>query len=221
MTRYRRRRRTLAAAGLLLLLTAAWLLVSFERRVTPVLAAMAQRQAEIIGVDTLNRSLAKQIGSQIAYQDLILLQHDRQGHVSFMQVNTTAINRLVAELQQGIQADLSNLGETSLAIPLGLVLGSDLLAAYGPQFRVRIIPQGTTRVVLDQDFSHAGINQTRHTIYLSVETRVKVMVPLQREDMVVRTRTPLVEAVILGPVPQQYLNLDWGLSPWGRTGDAT
>lgn len=218
MTKYRRRRRAQAAAALVLLFTAAWLLVGFERHLTPVLAAMAQRQAEVIGVDALNRSLAQHIGSQVAYQDLVQLQHDQQGHVSFMQVNTTAINRLVTLLQQDIQTDLKNIGETSLSIPMGLILGSDLLAAYGPKFRVRIIPQGTTRIALDQDFSHAGINQTRHTIYLSVETRVRVMVPLQREDMVVRTRTPLVEAVIVGPVPDQYLNLNWGLRPWSGTG---
>lgn len=216
MSRYRRQRRAMAALGLLLLLTAAWLVAAFQRHLSPVLTAMAQRQAEIMGVDTLSRSLASHLGGQIAYQDLIVLQHDRQGQVSFMQVNTTAINRLVAELQQAIQQDLKSMATTPVELPLGLLLGSDLLAAYGPRIKVRIVPLGTVRLVLDQAFTHAGINQTRHTIYLSVETHIRVMVPLHREDMVVQTKTPLVEAVIVGPVPAQYLNLDWSLTPWGR-----
>ncbi|HLS88818.1 MAG TPA: sporulation protein YunB [Sphingobacteriaceae bacterium] len=220
MWRYRRQRRAMAALGLLLLLAAAWLAVACRRHLSPVLAAMAQRQAEIIGVDTLSRSLARHLGGQIAYQDLIALRYDRQGQVSFMQVNTTAVNRLVAGLQQAIQQDLQAMGAATVELPLGLVLGSDLLAAYGPRFKVRIVPQGTVRLALDQAFTHAGINQTRHTIYLSVETHVRIMVPLHREDMVVKTKTPLVEAVIVGPVPDQYLNLDWSLTPWGREGEA-
>lgn len=216
MSRYRRQRRAMAALGLLLLLSAAWLAVACRRHLSPVLTAMAQRQAEIAGVDTLSRSLARHLGGEIAYQDLIDLRYDRQGQVSFMQVNTTAVNRLVANLQQAIQQDLQAMGVSTVELPLGLLLGNDLLAAYGPRFKVRIVPLGTVRLAMDQAFNHAGINQTRHTIYLSVETHVRIMVPLHREDMVVRTKTPLVEAVIVGPVPDQYLNLDWSLTPWGR-----
>lgn len=213
MIRRRRRRQMLAVGGLLLMLVSLWLLAGLERRLKPVLTVMALRQAEIIGVETLGESLSQHVGD-VSYQDLIVLQHDQQGRIAFMQVNTTTINRLAADLQQAMQRDLKNLHGTVVQVPLGTALGGGFFSAYGPRLKVRIVPVGTVRVTLDQDFAHAGINQTRHTIYLNAQTRMQVAIPLHQESIKVETRTPLVEAIIVGPVPQQYLNLNWSGLPW-------
>ncbi|MEX2355666.1 MAG: sporulation protein YunB [Thermaerobacterales bacterium] len=216
MGRNRNGRSVLAVILLVAVITAAASLLVFERTMAPVLVALAERQAEIMGVETVSRALNRHIADEVAYEDLIDLKLDQSGQVAFMQLNTTSIHRIVADIQATIQGELDDLSGTTFDIPLGLVLGSDLLAAYGPPFKARMLPYGTVRVVLDQAFEHAGINQTRHTIYLNVEARVRVMVPLQQDDVVVTTRTPLVEAVIVGPVPTHYLNLDLGMLPWTR-----
>mgnify|MGYP001286303416 CR=1 FL=1 len=207
----RRRRRGALARLPALLLVLVLLLVAFtaERRMAPVLAAYARKQAEILGVDAVAHAVRHAIAEQVRYQDLIVVDRDEAGRVTFMQVNTVLMSRILADVEEQVQDALRDLTGTTFAVPLGLLLGSDLLAAYGPAITARVLSLGSAEVSFEQAFQTAGVNQTRHTIYLEAKARLRVLVPLLSEETIVRTRVPVVETVIVGPVPDQYLNLDW------------
>ena len=57
------------------------------------------------------------------------------------------------------------------------------------------------------DFEDAGINQTRHRIYLEVNTKVKVVIPLTTDTKEVKAEIPICETVIIGDVPNSYINI--------------
>ena len=83
------------------------------------------------------------------------------------------------------------------------ILGIDILAAYGPELKMRIIPAGyTVPPRLVDSFSTAGINQTRHKIYLSLTAKVKLIVPFKSRTIDVHADVPVTEVVILGRVPR-------------------
>ncbi len=68
-------------------------------------------------------------------------------------------------------------------LPLGQLLGSQLLAGRGPDVPIVIVPVGTVESRVYDVFEEAGINQTRHKIYLEVKTMVRVVVPLLRSHV--------------------------------------
>jgi sporulation protein YunB len=214
----RGRRRRLRSAGrpaawglaaVALALLALW----FDRSTAPTLQAFAQREARSLAVLAIERAVRQQLGGGLRYDDLVVVHRDSQGRVTLIQVDTVRLSRLLASLQGAIQGELAGLERAPIGIPLGVVLGSDLLAAYGPRLRAAVLPVGTVSVGVQQRFEQAGINQARHVIVATVEARMRVAVPLHAEELLVRTELPLVDTVIVGPVPEQWFGLPWPAAP--------
>ena len=88
-----------------------------------------------------------------------------------------------------------------------------MLAKYGPQLKVSIEPIGTVSVNFKTSFQSAGINQTRHRIYLEAKTQVKVVIPLTTSTKEVKTEIPICETIIVGDVPQSYVNVPEEIVP--------
>ena len=86
-------------------------------------------------------------------------------------------------------------------------MNSPILARYGPQLKVSIEPIGTVSVDFKTSFESAGINQTRHTIYLEAKTQVKVVIPLTTSTKEVKVKIPICETIIVGEVPESYVNV--------------
>lgn len=212
--RGRRRRIGLPAVivFLLFVLTASFVLL--ERSVTPTLVAIATKQAHALAVDVIFQAIQEEVARGVEYSDLVNKEVDRDGRVSFMQPNLIEINRVLTHVAIAVQNDLKQMRNLTFGIPLGQILGSQLFAVYGPTVQVGIIPLGTVRVLIDEVFEEAGINQTRHVIHLVVRSDLQVVVPLYKEKIEVETQLPLAEAIIVGPVPSTYLNFNLSSFPF-------
>jgi hypothetical protein len=71
---------------------------------------------------------------------------------------------------------------------------------------VKIIPAKQVTVEVENRFEQAGINQTRHLINFKINSRIKIAVPLVDKDVEVATTIPLADTIIVGSVPDTYLN---------------
>ncbi|WP_081328570.1 sporulation protein YunB [Neomoorella thermoacetica] len=190
----------LVLAGLLLLLLLEW-------RLGPALEAVAATQARWVATEAMQQAVLDKITGQVSYNNLIQPGNSDGGQVVFMQADALGISRLQAAAQLAIQERLARLQGKTYYLPLGQILGLKLLAAYGPPVPLRFVPMGTVKVNVGDTFESAGINQTRHRIYLQAESEVQVVAPFSREKVQVATTIPVAEAIIVGPVPQTYVSL--------------
>jgi len=87
-------------------------------------------------------------------------------------------------------------------VPLNNVFNIQIVKL--PSIRIRIIPQGAVAVDFATEFESTGINQTRHRIYLTVSSKVRVVFPLLHITVPVDTKIPIADAIIVGPVPKVY-----------------
>jgi sporulation protein YunB len=125
-----------------------------------------------------------------------------------MQPNIVRINQLASDTTLSINSALKGLEKEKFYIPVGQVLGSQLIANYGPRIKVSIYPIGTVKTTVFDKFEEAGINQTRHRLYLSVDSQVRVVVPLITSNVRVKTQVPVTDTIIVGQVPKTYVRLD-------------
>ena len=79
-----------------------------------------------------------------------------------------------------------------------------LLAGRGPCLRVRMQSVGTATARFDNQFSSAGINQTRHRIILDVDVHVSILLPGLTTYTKVSNEISVAETVIVGGVPETY-----------------
>lgn len=181
-----------------------------ESNMKPTILAVAKAYAEQIAVRAIQDAINEKVAKSVEYKDLIFIRTDNRGRVVLMQANTIKINSLAADTTLEIQKSLAKLEGKVIPIPVGQVLKSQLLAAYGPKIHVTLVPMGTVKVKVIDDFQQAGINQTRHRIFLNVTGKVKIIIPLVSDNVEVATQVPIAETIIVGEVPQTFLNVDLG-----------
>jgi len=192
---------------IILVLCGLYFFYIIDRNLKPTIIQIAQSRAHIIATEAMNNALYEKVLSNTEYEDLMMIHKDAQQRVTIMQANTIKISRIVSEANLAIKETLKNLQGETFKIPLGQALGSPLLAHYGPDVNVKIIPVGTVNVGFVDRFQEAGINQVRHILYLNIETTVKIVVPLVTENVVVNNQIPIAETIIIGEVPNTYFGL--------------
>lgn len=183
-----------------------------DRALRLTIYEMAEVRAVQMATEAINNAVRAEVAEgNTRYQDLVEIHKDSSGKVSLVQANTVNLNKVAADTTLAAQAALIRLQEGSISIPLGQVTGIHLLANYGPRIRVSILPIGTVKVVVSDRFEQAGINQTRHSIYLCYDTDVRIIVPLKSGRAGVVTQVPVAESIIVGEVPSTYVSLPGGL----------
>ncbi|KGJ49212.1 sporulation protein [Clostridium sp. NCR] len=181
--------------------------IYIDNKLRPTITVIAETKAEELANKSINKAVASVIDNSVKYEDLINVKTGENGKITMMQANSIAMNEIASQVALEIQSEMKKIKTTSTYIPIGTALGSPLLAKYGPKIKVSIEPIGNVYVDFGTDFESSGINQTRHRIYLKAKTQVKVVVPLTTSTKEVKNQIPICETVIVGDVPQSYVNV--------------
>lgn len=195
-----------------LLLLAGYLFL--DARVRPIIISKARMEVTQMAVAAINKTVQKEVSSgDMDYQDFITVQRDYNGRVALMQANTVSINQMASEIALEVQKELQNLKTKQVTVSIGHLLNSYIFANIGPRVKVRIEPLGTVDVNVIDRFEQAGINQTRHKIYLDFTTTVRVGLPLPLHSNYVKVATtvPVAESIIVGDVPNAVINMSGGV----------
>ena len=148
----------------------------------------------------------EKIVSQIEYQDIVLVHKDETGKIVLIQPNTIMLNQIMSRTLMEVTDYMGQLQNETIEIPAGELTGSKLLAGYGPKMRVKVIPTGQVHINVLNKFDQAGINQTRHLIYFEVKNKMKIAVPFFNDEIQVSSTIPLAETIIVGDVPETYVD---------------
>ena len=165
-----------------------WLTVIFTLLLALTVAVVLHMKPVVVDLATartsnaVNRIVVAAVNDavdsgRIDYEQLVDFDKDAEGHVTALRSNMAAFNRLQASIADDILQRMAEVSSTDLAIPIGTLTGSPLLAGRGPCLRVRMQSVGTATARFDNQFSSAGINQTRHRIILDVDVHVSILLP--------------------------------------------
>lgn len=162
-----------------------------------------QMMAEAIHSVVLNELESKHYG----YDDFVNIERAEDGTIQTISLNMVQANTLKSNISLTIQQELGD-SQQQTGVPIGTLLGSDLLRGHGLRIPLKISVLGNTAVDLKSTFDSAGINQTRHQIYLEITVTVYSYLSGVSSTSEVTTTVPVAETVIVGEVPQMYANLN-------------
>ncbi len=183
-----------------------------DRSLRAAILKIAEVEVVQLATQAIYESVQQEIWDHnLQYQDFVQIHKDNQGRVVFMQANTVKVTRLAAEITLAAQRSLQQLKGQTLSLPLGVLTGTQLLANKGPRIKVTLAPMGTVQVNVRDKFEPAGINQTRHRIWLDFDTRVRIVIPTMAAQAEIPTQVPLAESIIVGEVPDTFVNISGGL----------
>lgn len=167
------------------------------------LVAVAENEARDKGIAAINRIALTNL-SNTKYEDLVVYEKDKDGHIAAYHINTGLVNKIASEAAVSVREEFRRLSTEKFGIPLGTLTGSRILATHGPVIPVPLIPVGTVIVDIQQSFKSEGINQTRHSIWLHATARVRVVLPFVSREVEVTYDMPVTDTVIVGAVPTSY-----------------
>ncbi len=178
-----------------------------EKNLESVILDMAYARAEAMAVEYMHEAVRDVMGDEINYQDMMTVRTDENGRVTMLQANAVRMNELAAFTALQAQARLESADAQSVSIPLGAALGIPFFSALGPRIRVRIVPVSAVSAAFSTEFESAGINQTRHKIYLSLRTTVRLVIPSGARQVSLGSQVLIAESIIVGEVPQSYVQV--------------
>lgn len=196
-------RRLLVVLMLLLLLTLAACSL-YLRSISRSMAISDAKDAVNLAVNNCVNRIMRENDYDNSY--FITLEKDSEGNISAITTNTAHINELSSRLMTEI-ADAANSEMLNLRIPLGSLLGSNLLMGRGPDVPVEVIMLTSSFVRFDNELISTGINQSRHVITLKADVDIDILIPWSTISTTVETDVLIAETVIVGRVPHTYLSL--------------
>ena len=200
---FRRKRLLLWIIALLALIIYTYRYI--DKNIRPSIIAISEVKAKQVTTQAINNTIKNKIKNDIAYDDLMFVHYDNEGKVTLMQANTMLMNSVASEVALEVQNELKEISESIIKVPLNNAFNTDLITL--PSINIQIIPQGSVVVDFATEFESTGINQTRHRIYIIVTTDIKLIVPLISENITVTTNIPIAETIIVGDVPEQFINV--------------
>lgn len=209
-----RTRRRLPSA-LLPLLAIAALSGGFFRylsaQLTPLVSTMAvSKTVNLISLAISEETDFSLADEQLSYQDFVDVQTGATGQVTALSFKTAESTSYKHRVVAGLIERIEQIDPDELAIPMGNLSGILLLSALGPSIRVHIQSVGDITAEYDNEFVSAGVNQTKHSVYLDVSVTVYLLIPGEVIPVTVNEKVCIAETVIVGEVPGTYLNLQDG-----------
>ncbi len=178
-----------------------------DNNLRPVILSMAEARARVMAVQAMNDAVYEVMREGGVYSDLMTVMMDAGGRVAMMQANTARMNELSTQTVLAVQRNLENIANSGINVPLGAALGSKLLAGSGPLVHVNVVPVGAVSTEFVSEFSSAGINQTRHRIFLQLSTTVQMIIPTGTKMAAVTAQVPVAESIIVGEVPTSFVDV--------------
>lgn len=171
-----------------------------------VIRELARTQVMNSTSDLTNDAIAKQMAEGvIQYDRIVFFEKDLDGKITALKTNMSEINRLKTDILNMINDEILALDTADIGIPLGSLFLPEFFSGKGPAIPVRVLSIRNSDAVFASEFSHAGINQTLHQLTMEVSVDVSVLVLAKTESFTVTSQVVVAETVIVGEVPQTYL----------------
>ncbi|MBU3190938.1 sporulation protein YunB [Clostridium bowmanii] len=180
----------------------------FDRTVMPTVMAVADAEMRAKATEIVNRAIINEYSKQFKYDEIIRVDKDSEGNIVMLKADTLKMNKIACDVALESQKELMKLGEIGIKIPIGYITRNNILSYYGPCITINMQPIGLVETKYSSEFESAGINQTRHKIYVKVKTTVRVIIPLRSNDIEVANEIPIAETIIVGKTPNTAIGLD-------------
>ena len=210
MKRYRRPknkwRRRIGFCAAVLIFVGAVILIHVN--ITKVLISVAEASMRSITTVAVNDAVYYTLSDKIRYEELITVSRDEEGSITGITSNSFEINRIARDTAYMSQQNLTKMSEAGVDVPLGAFFGIEAWVGFGPHINMKIIPISNVECRFASTFAEAGVNQTKHSIYLEVVADISIITPSGTRNFASLTEILICESVLVGKVPDTYLQAD-------------
>lgn len=175
--------------------------------VNKVIVNIAQANVKKILTDSVNIAIEKTLyGSEIKYDDLVVVVKDKNEKISSITTNSIEINKISNSLAKSTQESLEKNTTLGINIPIGTCSGISIFNGKGSDVNFSLSPIGNVVCLFNSEFVKAGINQTQHKIYITIQADINVNLPIKNCLVSENVEFLICESIIVGDIPSTYFD---------------
>ena len=195
---------------ILLMIIACFLIFiyAFDKIIAPTVLLVSDSEMQAKTLDIINTNIAEVYTEKFNYNDVIKVQKDSYGAIKMINADTIKLNELATEVAIKSQRDIKEVGSIGVKMPIGYITKNNIMSYWGPSITVKMEPIGRVVVTYESLFESAGINQTRHKIYLNLTTTMRIAVPFNSKEVEVTCQIPVSDTIIVGKIPETAINMN-------------
>ncbi|MEX2460231.1 MAG: sporulation protein YunB [Paenibacillaceae bacterium] len=190
--------------------------IFIERNLKAPLMNLAKIRVKQIATQSINKGISDQVSHETNFAKLIDWKMDKNDKITGFMLNYAEHMKITSSTIDTVQKLLNNLKSTKEHIPLGQAMNSVILASFGPDIPVRLVPAGAVQVDLNTRVQNAGINMILVEVYIHITAEVTIIIPFDSEPEIVETEIPISYVLVVGDTPMYYV--DGKGNPVGNSG---
>ncbi len=169
----------------------------------PLIREYARSQSVILLNSAVSKSMSNVLKKEkFTYSDLSVINRSGDGNVQSIEIDTLNMNRIVSEIIDDVQKNISGDEDFIISVPFGTLTGNHYLIG---KIKTKISAPMFTDT--ESRFLEAGINQSLHQITLTIKSNIYILMPLYRAEEVISGTYIIAETVIVGDIPEAYTNV--------------
>ena len=146
------------------------------------------------------------VSEKYRYGDLVEVKTDNSGNVSMVITDSLEVNRLATTAANNAYNFLSEEIKNGVEVPIGAFTGIRFLGGFGKKIKMKLISVASVKCEFISDFAEAGINQTRHSLYININCVVNIVTKTKRVTSQDKITILIFDNLIVGKVPQVMIS---------------
>ena len=143
--------------------------------------------------------------SDADFSKIINIEKNSAGDVSMVTTDAYKFNLISNDLAKYVAEYFSFDEMKYVNVPVGVFTGIKLLSGVGPKVKMPIITVNSVKCDIVSVFSDAGVNQTKHSLYINVTPDVYIVTRFSTKHVSDKITVLIYENLIVGKVPEVYL----------------
>ena len=197
---------------LIIIIAFNFIIYIFGKRILPIVLNIGEIKIKSEAIKIINEESVNVYSENFKYDDIINIEKDADGNITMIRADTVKQNYLASQVVLKCNERLSELEDLGVKIPLGYLTNNVMFYNMGPKITVKMQQIGSITTSYESEFESAGINQTRHKIYLNLTTTMRVVVPFNSKEIEVTCQIPVSDTIIVGKIPETAINTNRGNS---------
>ena len=193
---------------LIIIIAFNFIIYIFGKRIFPIMLNIGEIKIKSEAIRIMNEESVNVYSENFKYDDIIDIEKDTDGNITMIRADTVKQNYLASQVVLKCDERLSELEDLGVKIPLGYLTNNVMFYNIGPKITVKMQQVGNITTSYESEFESAGINQTRHKIYLNLTTTMRIALPFNSRDVEVTCEIPISDTVIVGKIPETAINMN-------------
>ena len=205
----RRRKIIIPTVTAALLLCAVGFFAFIEIKLSSVRDELSTLEANSIASSALTAGLEKALADyKLNYTDIVSFTYGENGDIKSLSADIITLNTLGNEIGTNTDGYINEIGTYEIRLPLSSLFGIQLLSGIGPDVSFFVTMRGLTSTGFENKFEAAGVNQTRHQIFLNVTIRTHVIFGGDVSIVEYNSEVCIAESIIVGVAPNTFADLN-------------